>query len=261
MGLQVARPKAEPVVRLLSTLVAIAVLSGSSLARAPNEPGRTDFDGNSVLEGPVLPGSTARGSAQPRGTPGLFSDQAAFLAAAGVVTTESFEDDFTTADCDSGALTLITFNDFTATSDIPALKLLDRNCFGNHNTTPQGLKYLGADTDVSGVSAAVEFDFAQPLMVFGLFLIDLDFAVLEITVNGVNYPVVPNGDGGESYFGIVSPDPFTNVRFQIVTAFDAHYSFDDIAYGPAGPSAWSPATSGAGGEGSRRTTATEVAPR
>ena len=191
--------------RPLSTLIAIAVLFGSS---------------------------EAAGTARSSGTPAVFSDEVEFLAAAGAVVKENFEDNFTTADCDSGALSVIPLNHFTATSDIPALKLLAQDCFGNHNTTADGLKYLGADTDVSGVSAAVAFDFVQPLNAFGLFLVDLDFAILNVTVNGVAYPVPENGDGGVSYFGIVSPDPFTNVTFQIVTAFDAHYSFDDLAYGP-----------------------------
>lgn len=216
----------------VSTLVAIAVLFGNSHASAPDGSGPTALDGNAVVARAVLPGPTSGGTAQSRGTAAVFDDEAEFLAVAGPLAKENFEDNFTTAGCDSGALTVIPFNHFTATSDIPALKLLEQDCFGNHNTTADGRKYLGADTDVAGVSAAVTFDFVQPLRALGLFVVDLDFANLEVTVNGMSYPVLQNGDGGVSYFGLVSPDPFTSVSFHIVTAFDPHYSFDDLAYGP-----------------------------
>jgi hypothetical protein len=182
------------------------------------------------------PGSWNGGGAAVRGGPFIFSDQAAFLAAAGPVITDTFETDSTTSTCDSAGVVKLESSGITAEADMPALKLLEEPCSGNHNTTPNGRKYLGADTDLSGVSAEVTFTFSHSLSAFGLFLIDLDFANLEVTINGVSYPVLQNGDGGQTYFGIVDAAPFNLVTFQIVTAFDAHYSFDDVSYGGVLPS-------------------------
>jgi hypothetical protein len=88
------------------------------------------------------------------------------------------------------------------------------------------------------------FIFNQPITALGLFLIDLDAAVLEVTVNGVAYPVPPHGDGGESYLGLVGAAPFTSATFHIATGTDSHYSFDDIAYALLGPVSTEPASWG-----------------
>ncbi|MFN8179040.1 MAG: hypothetical protein U0167_14005 [bacterium] len=218
----------------LSVLVTLLCF-GCSWAHALDRTAPADVDGNAPAPGPQAPGWNVGGGATRGGGPIIFNDQAAFLAAAGPAATETFETDSTTAGCDSAGVLVLVPGAFTATSNIPALKLLEVPCFGNHDTTPDGRKYLGADPDISGVSADVMFEFNQPLTALGLFLIDLDFANLEVTIDGVAYPVLQNGDGGESYFGIVGAAPFTTVTFQIVTAFDSHYSFDDVTYGVSPP--------------------------
>jgi hypothetical protein len=166
-----------------------------------------------------------------RGNVLLFTDKAAFFAAAGVLTTETFEDEPWSATCDSGAAALLEFDDFTATSDPAALKLLREGCFGNHNTTQGGRRYLGADTDSAEASAVVTFAFAESLGAFGTYLVDLDAAALEAEIDGVAYPVPANGEGGESWFGIVSDTAFATVTFRIIGGIDSHYSLDDVAYG------------------------------
>ena len=216
---------------LLGTLV----LFGSGWARALDRPAPMESDGNPPGRDPTPPAWNVGGGVRDAGPTQLFIDQASFLEAAGALSTETFEIDTTTADCDSSAAVILELGAIEATTNMPALKVLDETCFGNHNTTPDGLKYLGVDTDVSGVSADVNFHFSAPLTALGFYLIDLDVSTLEVTINGVSYPVPPNGEGGETYFGILSPEEFTDVTFQVVDGFDAHYSFDDVAYGSMSP--------------------------
>ncbi len=220
--------------RLATTLLLIAVISSG--ARAEDGEGRNevDFDGNPYKAGTSVT-VPERGTAPHAGGPMIFNDQAAFLAAAGPVTTQTFEDEPSSGLCDSGGLTVLGVDGFLATANPAALKLLREPCFGNHNTTPGGQKYLSADTDLGLFSAEVMFVFNQYITSLGLFLIDLDISILEVTVNGVSYPVNPHGDGGQSYFGIVGASPFTYATFRVVTEVDSHYSFDDVAYGFSGP--------------------------
>jgi hypothetical protein len=220
--------------RLATTLLLAAVLSTGAHAEGSDGSTGFDIDGNPFVKDASAPSSEG-GEAPQAGGALIFDNQAAFLAAAGPVATETFEDEPSTALCDGLGLAVLAVDDFLSTSNVVAMKLLREPCFGNHNTTPGGLKYLGADTELGAVSAEVMFVFNQPISALGLFLIDLDLAVLEVTINGVSYPVPPNGDGGESYFGIVGALPFTAATFRIVTGTDSHYSFDDVAYALAGP--------------------------
>lgn len=212
----------------------LMTLPAGARADGPGDSRGVDRDGNPYAAQPVPP-------ANPRGTPyspatvQVFTDRAAFLAAAGAVVQETFEDDASTALCDGGALPVLAFDDFTATSDPAALKLLREPCFGNANTTPGGQKYLGADTDVGGVSADVMFVFGNFLTALGMDLIDLDAADLDVSAAGGMWTVPANGDGGVSFFGIVSSAPFNLMSFRVVAGVDAHYSFDDLAYAAGGP--------------------------
>lgn len=192
-----------------------------------------DIDGN-----PLGPGGSVRPSIDPSPTgPGVmtFNDQGDFLAAAGPVTTEDFEDEPVVGSCASGGQVALSFDHFDAAASLPALKVLDTDCGnGNHNTTPGGTKQLSADTDLGGVSADVTFSFNTSVHAFGLFLIDAEGGSTQITINGNSYLVPPTGNGGQAYFGILSDVAITTVDFAIVDGSDSHYSFDDVAYG-AGP--------------------------
>ena len=228
--------------RLATTLWLTVALSTAILV--PRSYGvDTDIDGNPYAPKPsITPFQPIKG-AQGGGVL-VFNDQAAFLAAAGAVTTETFEDDASSGVCDGFGLTLRSEADFLATSNVLALKLLREPCFGNHNTTPGGQKYLSADTEIGDVSADVMFIFNQPITALGLFLVDLDSALLEVTINGVSYPVPAHGDAGESYFGLVGAFPFTSATFHIAAGVDSHYSFDDVAYSLSGPVSTEPSSWG-----------------
>ena len=208
--------------RVLCLVACVALLAAPVSAEV-------DFDGNrfqdsSPVDGPTLP-------APPPHRVDLFDNEADFLTAAGDVTTQDFEAEATTADCESGAAEELVFTGFTVGSTPAAMKVLEIPCFGNHNTTPGGVKYLGADTDMGGVSAEVVFLFAAPIRALGLYITDLDTASMQITILGAGYAIEPHGDGGETYFGIIEDDEFTSVLVQIVQESDSHFSFDDISYG------------------------------
>ena len=208
--------------RLLCLVALMALLAGPVFAEY-------DFDGNPYRD--PLP-DDGTGHPAPVGVRvQVFDSQAAFLSAAGYVTTQDFEAEPTIGTCDDGAVPQIVFADFTASSTPDAMKVLDQPCVGNHNTTPGGAKYLAADTDLGGVSAEVTFVFDPPIKTLGFYITDLDSATMHIVILGVTYAVAPHGDGGESYFGIIEDAEFTTVVVQIVDAFDSHYSFDDFAYG------------------------------
>jgi len=161
-----------------------------------------------------------------------YYSQADFYAAAGPdsLLLEDFEDEPTIGTGDDGAQALITLDDFIASSTPSALKILDEPFVGNHNTTPAGQKYLSADTDISYTSAEVTLTFDEPITAFGLYLVDVEEFV-NVTIAGATYIVQDNGNGGESYFGIISPTPFTTVHLDMGTT-DSHTSMDDVAYTP-----------------------------
>lgn len=194
-----------------------------------------DRDGNPQGAGPIRGSRPAEPAAPFARAVLTFTDRDEFLSAASGFT-ENFEREPWTADCDSGGTALMTFFNFEVSSDPPALKLLRDGCFGNHNTTIGGKRYLGADTDSAGASAAVTFLFDRALHVFGTYVVDLDMAPLEITIAGQSYEVPATGDGGEAFFGILASETFSTVTCRIVGEDgDSHYSFDDVTYGTASP--------------------------
>ncbi len=226
----------------LSSWAAMCVLAGTSFAGLPAGL-RLDHDGNPGLAGPreIPPGNVGAGLRDAGVV--VYSDQASFLAAVDSAVTETFETTPSSGLCDGVGVELLSFDDFVATSTPVALKLLREPCFGNHNTTPSGQKYLSADTDSADVSADVTFTFPESLAAFGLFLVDLDAASLIVQINDVDYEVPANGDGGESYFGITSPVAFDTVKFFVgVGGTDSHYSLDDVSSKlfPAAPSVSAP---------------------
>jgi len=208
--------------RVLCLVACMALLAGPVSADY-------DFDGNLYRDPPPDDGSTHPAPATPRAQ--VFNNEADFLSAAGYVTTQDFEAEATVGTCNDGAVPQIVFTDFTASSTPDAMKVLDEECVGNHNTTPGGAKYLSADTDQGGVSAEVTFMFDAPIKTLGLYITDLDTATLQLVILGSSYPIAPHGDGGESYFGIIEDVEFTSVVVQIIQEFDSAYSFDDISYG------------------------------
>lgn len=216
--------------RILTLTAVILGISGVSWASPA-----ADRDGNPRAQGPQARPRPAEPAPAMAAAVLTFSDRVAFLDATSGLT-ENFEREPWTADCDSGGVASMSFFNFDVTSDPPALKLLRDGCFGNHNTTIGGKRYLGADTDSADVSAAVTFTFDPPLHSFGCYLVDLDTAGLELTIGGQTFLVPATGDGGEAFFGILASGAFSTVTCRVTGEDgDSHYSFDDVTYGVATP--------------------------
>jgi len=160
----------------------------------------------------------------------VFNLQGDFLAAAGSVMTETFESQPNIGTPGAGAQTMIDFDDFSATSARPALKIFDSPMVGNFNTTPNGAKYLAVDTDVGNTGTTVTLTFQQSLRTFGLFLIDLeeDYTIL---INGMTYTVLATGNETSTFFGIITDVPFNNVGISSEFETDSFSSFDDVSFG------------------------------
>ncbi len=216
--------------RILALSALILGISGVSWATPA-----VDRDGNPRGDGPPARPRPAEPAPATAAAVLTFSDRVEFLEATSGLT-ENFEREPWTADCDSGGVAFMAFFNFEAASDPPALKLLRDGCFGNHNTTTGGKRYLGADTDSAGTSAAVTFTFDPPLHSFGCYLVDLDTAALELTIGGRTFLVPATGDGGQAFFGILASDAFSTVTCRVTGEDgDSHYSFDDVTYGVASP--------------------------
>ncbi len=225
--------------------IAALTLIPAGPGRAADSPGDAGFDRDGNPRVPDAPPAVKfHPPSELQGVVQVFTDRAAFLAAAGSVTGETFEDDPSTALCDGPGALVLAFDDFTATSSPAALKLLREPCFGNRNTTPGGQKYLGADTELADVSADVLLVFGGSLTALGMNLVDLDVATLEVTAAGGTWSVPPNGDGGESFLGLVSSSPFNTALLRIASGADSHYSLDDLAFTYGGPVGTRPDTFG-----------------
>ena len=221
----------------LTTILTVALMSTTAFA--------TDFDrdGNPYRTGAV-PGPQVGAPASRATAVTIYDNQKDFLYATRGVVTDGFEDYGLTGDCNSAGAANMAFAGFSAHSTPDAVKLLGADCFGNHNTTPGGFKYLSFDTNTAGSSASVTLVFNDLLTSLGLYFTDLDVVVARLTINGNPYDVGPTGDGGEAYFGINGEDPFSTVSIQIVGGDDSHWSVDDFTYMIVGPVSVEPASWG-----------------
>ncbi len=160
----------------------------------------------------------------------VYNNQADFYAAAGSLSVKDFEDETPWAHPDDAGVGQMVFEDFTATSDPDALKILAVPWYGNHNMTPGGSQYLSADTDIGGVGSDVVIVFDYPITEFGLWITDNEYSGGSVTVHGIANPVPAGPDGCEHYFGIISDVPFTTVSLYMGN--DSQWSMDDVAYTP-----------------------------
>jgi hypothetical protein len=163
----------------------------------------------------------------------VFFDRASYLAAAGTVVVEDFEDEPNSGTPSGGALTAIDFDAFTASSTPAAVKVLDATLLGAHNTTPAGAKFLAFDTDQGNVGSVGALSFHTPTPGVGLFLVDVeqvDLAVEEVTVSlpGFDYPLMLTPPGGETYFAVLANPPLESIQIAPDSA-DSLWNIDDVA--------------------------------
>jgi len=163
----------------------------------------------------------------------IYSNESDFLSNSGLTTTETFES-YAVGNTSSGALSSVMFDDFSVSSNPAAIKVLGAEAYGNHNTTAGGLNYLSFDTDMGNVGSDVTFEFNfgySPVTSFGLYFTDTEQEI-DILIDGVTYNVAATGDGGESYFGLVSDTAFSSI-FINGGSSDSQWSVDDISYSMA----------------------------
>lgn len=224
--------------RYLWSLLVLLACSASAFAV------ELDQDGNPYLSGASDPADDRAPAAQGAGT--VYDNLADFVAAAETLTLEDFEDEPLFGNCDAGGVAILAVSDFLVNCSQPALKILDAECFdfGNHNTTPGGVRFLNMDTDIANVTGNVMIVFPGLVNAFGLYLVDLDSSGLTATINGSSYQAVPpggNGNGGETYFGVIDPAGFSSVQLT-VDGIDSHWSVDDVSWGTVATVGVDPAT-------------------
>jgi hypothetical protein len=159
----------------------------------------------------------------------VFDDEGLFLAAAGAVLIEDVEDEALVGTPDGGGVNSIAVDDFVARSiGGDGMKILGEEWYGNQNHTPGGLKYLSVDSDQAGVSFDSVLTFDYRIVDFGVWFNDIESGG-SVLVNGTTYPVAASGDGGFTFFGIVSDSPIETITLDAGDG-DSHWSFDDIYY-------------------------------
>ena len=158
-----------------------------------------------------------------------FNSRDAFFAVAGPLHLENFGQAPLVGEENSGGVALLPFHGFRVWSEPSALKLMGVPSSGNHGTSIFDGRYLTGDTDTLSQSAVLTFEFEPPVRKVGFWIIDLDSFDMGVTVNGVTYVIPSNGNGGQSYFGLISDTPVAEMVFQGI-GFDSHYSLDDISF-------------------------------
>jgi hypothetical protein len=171
----------------------------------------------------------------------VFFDVDSFMSEAsslpGSVVVEDFEAAPLSGTINGGALSAISFNDFTATSVPDAVKVLDTPSAGNHNTTPGGSKYLGIDTDIGNLSANLTLTFDEEVTAAGFYLISADHinavdpTPVTVIVAGFEYPIPVPDENGEAFFGMTSRSAFRSVEIR-PDDVDSFYSVDDVSSVP-----------------------------
>jgi hypothetical protein len=169
----------------------------------------------------------------------VFFDRPAYLAAAGAVVVEDFEDEANSGTPGGGALAAIDLDAFTASSTPAAVKVLDATLLGAHNTTPGGAKFLAFDTDQGNVGSVGVLSFHAPTPGVGLVLVDVEqvnLAVEQVTVSlpGFDYPLMLTPPGGETYFAVLASPSLESIQIA-PDAADSLWNIDDVELAVAPP--------------------------
>jgi len=154
----------------------------------------------------------------------LYTDEAAFIAAAGLHHVESFEDVGTVpaAYGDSAAFGRLLFQS-PPSSQIDVVAL---GTYGAHNTTPAGNQFLQA-TGASAFHDPMRISHTGgPMLAWGANFTDLDFGTIEFFVDGgMEYSPLPGLDGNTMFVGFIGDVPFSQI---MLTIDDRTYGIDDV---------------------------------
>ncbi|MEQ8317713.1 MAG: GC-type dockerin domain-anchored protein [Phycisphaerales bacterium] len=164
----------------------------------------------------------------------VFTDRAAFEAAAGATTIETFEDAPLVGTPGSGAVVSIDFDFFRVDTSPTAAKVVDQPLFGSENTTPGGAKYLYLDTDRGFVGSRTTFTLDEETTAFAFDYTGMGERDNEFTVeiDGQTF-LVDSGSGVRDGFWGYIGGPVTTVVLETLT--DSGYGVDQVAFGGDGP--------------------------
>ena len=152
---------------------------------------------------------------------------------------EDFEGIAVTGDQNSTGVDSMVFSDFSVSSGLMSLKVLDDPFIpgripqntGNHAIS--GSNFLSADTNQTDVADYMLLSFYQPMYVFGLYLIDIENGG-TVTINSQDFSVSSTANGGDTFFGVVSDTPFTSVYLNMGNT-DSNWSIDNVQAAPVVP--------------------------
>lgn len=163
-----------------------------------------------------------------------YTTEAAFLAAAGSVTTNDFEAASLSGTTGSGGLASIDFGDFLISSVPDSVKVLNTPHFGSGANSGSNYVYIDTDAGLVGSTTTVTFDTAVTAIGFYLTGINEPGAIFDITFGSeiVNVPVVPGTGVSPRYFGYVGT---ALSSFSISSGIDSAYGIDDLSYSASTP--------------------------
>lgn len=157
-----------------------------------------------------------------------YSNRIAFEAAAGALTTETFNG-YTSSVPFGGSS--VDIGDFTiAASTASPLIRIESN--GADAYTVDGTAFVRG---VGPGNGTITYTFDSAIRSFGadLFSINNDAERTVVEIGGDTFHMSVNAGSVASFFGIVSDTPFTSITFRVLAGSAEDASFDNVSYGAA----------------------------
>lgn len=163
----------------------------------------------------------------------VFTDRVSFESALGSMLIETFEDEALSGTPSGGAVSALSFTDFTVRTTPNAAKVLDTPTFGSQNTTPGGARYFYADTDMGFVGSSTFYTLSFPTIAFGFDYTGLGEAgnVFSASVAGQNLVISTASTSTSGFWGYIADQSFTALTLSTTT--DSGYGVDQVTYTPA----------------------------
>ena len=168
----------------------------------------------------------------------IYTDAAAYDSAVTTTITEDFESYAVSGTTGGGALTLIDFDHFSASSSPDAVKVLDVTWAFSQNTTAGGSQYLYLDTDLGltgSVTSLFNFDSAITSIGFN-YSYNPSWAPenLEVTIGSDSFILGDVNSAGIGFWGITTDTSFTSLS--INSGLISGYGIDDVRLSSASAS-------------------------
>jgi len=180
-----------------------------------------------------------------------FTDRAAFEAALGAFSVETFESAPLSGSGSSGGVASISFDDFKVDTVPPAAKVLNFTHFGAFNTTPGGANYLYLDSDVGFVGVATTITPNNPVHAIGFDYTSIVVAssTNTVTVQGQAFTLALSTSTQHRFFGYISTNGQALADLTVSTSTNSAYGIDQLTLGAPCSSPSSPYGVGCPGPG------------